>query len=184
MRDKNRGHPKIAKLPKELKTEVETRMIAGETYTGIEKYLKGQGVNIHHSTISRYGKDFLKKFESVRISKEFARMLAEDGLERPATEFHEANNALANQIIMEVLIQENATTEDKLAAIKSIAALQRAQVANEKLKIDARKEAGAVHIAMDKLKAQVFEDIGQNYPDIAQSIIEIAEGLQREAEGQ
>lgn len=180
MKDKNRGHPKIAKLPEPLKKEVETRMIEGKTYTEIEQYLKEQGISIHNSTISRYGKEFLKKFESVRISKEFAKMLAEDNADRPATEFHEANNALANQMIMEVLINDSATIEDKMAAIKAIAALQRAQVANEKLKMDARGASGAVHIAMEKLKTQVFLDIGQHHPDIAQAIIEIAESLEKE----
>lgn len=180
MRDKNRGHPKISKLPESLKKEIETRMIEGETYTNIEGYLKEQGVSIHNSTISRYGKDFLKKFESVRISREFAKMLAEDNADRPATELQEANNALANQLIMEILVDGNATVEDKMAAIKSIASLQRAQSSNEKLKMEARTAAGAVHIAMDKLKAQVFQDIGQRHPDIAQTIIEIAEDLEKE----
>ena len=66
------------------------------------------------------------------------------------------------------------------SAARSIASLQRAQVSNEKLKIDARKESGAVHTAMNLLKDKVFKEIAESHPDIASVLIELAE--QTEAE--
>ena len=95
------------------------------------------GHEVHYTSVQRYGKPFLKKFESVRIAKEFACLLAENNIDRPSTELHEANNALASQIIMEVLIDEEVPIDSKLDAIKSISTLQSSQVRNEKLKMQA-----------------------------------------------
>ncbi len=181
MNDPNRSHSKIDQLPEELKKEVENRLINGETYTNISEYLAEQGEDIHSSSIGRYGRKFLKKFENVRIAKEFAKMLAEDNIDRPTTELHEANNMLMSQILMETIIDgENMDSKELAAAARSIASLQRAQVTNEKLKIDARKESGAVHAAMNILKEKVFKEIAASHPEIATALIELAE--QTEAE--
>ena len=180
MNEPNRSHSKIEKLPEGMKKEVETKLLEGETYESISEYLADQGEDVHPSSIGRYGRRFLKKFENVRIAKEFAKMLAEDNVDRPTTELHEANNMLMSQIIMETLVDDNLTIEDKAAAAKSIASLQNAQVSNERLKIIARKEAGAVHTAMNVLKGKVFKEIAANHPEVAQVLIELAE--QTEAE--
>lgn len=180
MSDPNRSHSKIEKLPEDMKKEVETKLLSGETYENISEYLADQGEDVHPSSIGRYGRRFLKKFESVRIAKEFAKLLAEDNVDRPTTELHEANNMLMSQIIMETLLDDDLSIEDKTAAAKSIASLQKAQVSNEKLKIAARKESGAVHTAMNILKNKVFKEIAANHPDVAAVLIELAE--QTEAE--
>ena len=145
--EKNRSHGKIDRLPAPLKKEVENRLLEGDTYEDISAYLKEQGEDVHYSSVGRYGRGFLKKFESVRIAKEFAKLLAEDNIDRPATELHEANNLLASQIIMEAMVDDDMDAKERAQAAKSIASLQRAQVSNEKLKISARKEQGAVHTA-------------------------------------
>ena len=95
------------KLPEVIRKEVENRLLEGHTYEEIAKYLKEMGHNISKTSIHRYGKPFLQKFESVRLAKEYAQLLAEDNTERPTTELHEANNALISQMIMQVLINEN-----------------------------------------------------------------------------
>lgn len=181
MNEQNRAHSKIEQLPEELKKDVEEKLITGETYENISEYLLKNGEEIHPSSIGRYGRRFLKKFENVRIAKEFAKMLAEDNVDRPVTELHEANNMLMSQILMETLIDGNDMDSKELSsAARSIASLQRAQVSNEKLKIDARKESGAVHTAMNLLKDKVFKEIAESHPDIASVLIELAE--QTEAE--
>ena len=48
--------------------------------------------------------------------------------------------------------------------------LQGAQVRNEKLKLEARKEQGAVHVAMELLKEKVFSEIGEKHPEIAATL--------------
>ena len=180
--EKNRSHGKIDKLPDELKREVENRLLEGYTYQQISDYLKGMGQSVSKSAVHRYGEPFLKKFENVRMAKEFACLLAEDNVDRPTTELHEANNALVSQMIMEALVDENISAEKKLSAAKSIATLQRAQVANERLKIISRKEAGAVRVAMNMLKAKVFEEIQMNHPEIATAIVKIADDIEKEIE--
>ena len=104
MDEKNRSHGKIDKLPAPLKQEVENRLLNGETYESISGYLKEQGEDIHLSSVARYSKGFLKKFESVRIAKEFAKLLAEDNVDRPATELHEARYCSSWNMSMRWLI--------------------------------------------------------------------------------
>ena len=140
------------------------------------------GHNISKTSIHRYGKPFLQKFESVRLAKEFAQLLAEDNIDRPTTELHEANNALISQMIMEALISDKVEQQTKLDAARSIATLQRAQVQNERLKLNARKEAGAVHTALKRLKQQVYEEIGKHHPEVAKEIIKIADDIEKETD--
>lgn len=181
---KNRSHGKIDKLPDELRKAVENKLLEGYTYTEISQYLKKMGEDVHYSAVARYGKPFLQKFESVRLAKDYAKMLAEDNADRPTTELHEANNALVSQMIMEALINPDTSEEEKLKAAKNIAVLQRAQVQNEKLKIDSRKAAGDVRQAFKKFKEQVFAEVGANYPEVAETILKIAEAVEKEAESE
>ncbi len=180
--EKNRSHGKVDKLPEEIRKEVENRLLEGHTYKEIANYLKEMGHNISKTSIHRYGKPFLQKFESVRLAKEFAQLLAEDNIERPTTELHEANNALISQMIMEALISDKVEQQTKLDAARSIATLQRAQVQNERLKLNARKEAGAVHTALKRLKQQVYEEIGKHHPEVAKEIIKIADDIEKETD--
>ena len=121
-----------------------------------------------------------KRFESVRIAKEFAKLLAEDNADRPATELHEANNLLASHLVMEALVDDQMDAEERGKIAKSIASLQRAQVSNEKLKLQARKERGAVHAAMEMLKDKVFAEIAESHPDIADALMQLADETERE----
>lgn len=67
MADKNRSHGKIDSLPVEIKNEVECKLLEGLTYEEISAYLQSRGYDVHFSSIGRYGRGYLKKFESVRI---------------------------------------------------------------------------------------------------------------------
>ena len=177
---KNRCHSKISQLPDSIRKEVENKILEGFTYEEIAQYLKKMGHNISLTSVHRYGKAYLSKFESVKMAKDFAKSLAEDNIDRPTTELHEANNALISQIIMDAIVKEELNADDKLKIARAIAALQKAQVDNEKIKIDARKEAGAVHVAMRKLKEQIFSEIGKEHPDIAEAIIKIADEVEKQ----
>lgn len=180
MPDQNRSHGKIDNLPEPLKKEVENRLLEGETYENISNYLKEQGEEVHLSSVGRYGKKFLKRFESVRVAKEFAKLLAEDNADRPSTELHEANNLLASQLIMEAMVSDDMDPDERSKIAKSIASLQRAQVSNEKLKLQARKESGAVHVALNLLKEKVFSELGEKYPEIASTLMMLAEETEAE----
>lgn len=154
--------------------------MAGETYEGIASYLQENGEDIHFSSVGRYGRKFLNKFHEVRVATEYARMLAEDNVDRPATEIHEANNLLASQLIMQALVDDGMDPKERSELIRSIASLQRAQVSNENLKIKARKERGAVHVAMELLRDKVYAELGEAYPDIAAKLLLLAEATEEE----
>lgn len=87
-------------------------------------------------------------------------------------------------MIMETLVSDDITAEDKAKMAKSIATLQRAQVSNEKLKIDSRKAAGEVQQALRLLKEQVFREIGQEYPDIAEAMLRIADEVEAQMDAE
>lgn len=180
MEQKNRSHGKIEQLPEPVKREVENRLVGGETYEDISAYLQEQGFDVHFSSVGRYGRKFLNRFESVRVAKEFAKLLAEDNVDRPATELHEANNLLASQLIMEAMVDEDMEPEERAEVARSIASLQRAQVSNEKLKLQARKEQGAVHTAMRLFTDKVYREIGNKYPEVAQTLLLLAEETEKE----
>lgn len=180
--EKNRSHGKIEGLPESLKKTVEEKLLTGETYEQISSFLKEQGEDIHFSSVGRYGRKFLNKFESVRIAKEYARLLAEDNAERPATELHEANNLIASQLIMQALVDDDMDADERAEIAKNIATLQRAQVSNEKLKLQARKEQGAVHVALNLLKDKVYGELGESYPEIAATLLLLAEQTEAEME--
>lgn len=182
MSDKNRAHGKIDNLPADVRENVEQQLMSGETYEAIADGLKDQGYDVHYSSVGRYGRRYLKKFESVRVAQQFAKLLAEDNVERPPTEIHEANNMIMNQIIMETLMDDELDAKGMSQAANAVATLQRAQVQNEKLKMEARKEAGAVHTAMDILKNKVFAEIAEKHPDVAAVLIQLAEQTEVEME--
>lgn len=180
MAEKNRAHGKIDNLPEPVREEVDKQLMAGETYEDIADGLKEKGYDVHYSSVGRYGRRYLKKFESVRIAQQFAKLLADDNVERPPTEIHEANNMIMNQIIMETLMDDELDADGVSKAANAIATLQRAQVQNEKLKMTARKEAGAVHTAMNILKDKVFMEIAASHPDVADVLIKLAEQTETE----
>ena len=180
MEQKNRSHGKIDNLPEDVKRDVENRLVGGETYEDISAFLKDQGYDVHFSSVGRYGRKFLNRFESVRVAKEFAKLLAEDSEDRPATELHEANNLLASQLIMEAMVDDDMEAEERAKIAKSIASLQNAQVNNEKLKLQARKEQGAIHTAMKIFTDKVYEEIGNKYPEVAQTLLLLADETEKE----
>lgn len=182
MADKNRAHGKIDGLPQPVREQVEQRLLSGDTYEAIAGDLQEDGYDVSYSSVGRYGRRYLKKFESVRVAQQFAKLLADDNVDRPPTEMHEANNMIMNQIIMETLMDEEIDAKGVSSAAKAIASLQNAQVNNERLKITARKEAGAVHTAMNILKDKVFQEIAASHPDVAAVLIELAEQTETEME--
>lgn len=177
-----RSHSKVEKLPNHLKQEVEDKLITGQTYEQISDSLKEQGHDVSYSSVGRYGRKYLNRFESVRIAKQYAALLSEDNVDRPTTELHEANNLLMNQIILETLMEEEKDPKNLEKAARSIAALQNAQIANERLKITARKSAGEVHTAMNLLKEKIFNEISESYPEIANTLILLAEQTEAQME--
>jgi len=62
---KKRSHGKIDRLPYELRRDVEKRLIKGDTYAEISKYLKTVGHDIDPCSIQRYGRPYLERFKTM-----------------------------------------------------------------------------------------------------------------------
>jgi hypothetical protein len=75
---KNRSHGKIDKLPIEIKRNVEKRLIKGETYDQISKYLKSLGYDISLHSVFRYGKPFIKRYEKIKDSLQLISLYKEN----------------------------------------------------------------------------------------------------------
>ena len=180
MADKNRAHGKMDQLPAAVREEVEEKLLNGETYKEIAGGLQEGGYEVHESSVGRYGRRYLKRFESVRLAKQFAKLLAEDEVDRPPTELHEANNLLMSQILMETIMKDELDGKTMAGAAKAIATLQNAQISNERLKITARKSAGEIHAAMNVLKEKIFKEIAASHPDVAEILIKLAEETEEE----
>lgn len=176
-----RSRFKVEGLPAEIKSEVDARLVAGATYESVSDFINSKGYSITFQSVGRYGQKYLKAFESVRIAREFSKALVQDNIDRPATEIHEANNLLANQIVMEMLMDGDMESDEKIKLMNALAQLQKAQAQNEKLKIDAIKAAGPVRSAMNTLRDKVFETLSEKYPEAAQTILSIADAVESEA---
>jgi predicted ATP-grasp superfamily ATP-dependent carboligase len=175
MKPFRRSHSNVNKLPETVKAALNEQLLAGVTYDEIIARLRDGGYPVSRSAVGRHGKKYLAAFERLRRAREAARLIAEDNAERPSTEVHEANNALASQLIMEMLIDDETDPGDKLKAVKALTELQNAQVGTERLKIASRKAAGDINAAKSILKSKLFEQIGESHPDIARVLLQIAD---------
>ena len=64
----NRTHGKIDSLPVPVKADVEESLLSGKTYKEISEDLSEAGYDVHESSVGRYGRKYLKRFESVRVA--------------------------------------------------------------------------------------------------------------------
>jgi hypothetical protein len=177
---KNHSHGKVERLPAELRQAVENQLAQGATYTEITQYLSKMGEQVSVSAVGRYAAPYIKQLDALRAARQYAKMITEDNPDRPSTEIHEAANAIATQQLMACLLDENTSDKDRARLMNIVANLQKAQVSNEKIKIDSRKAREEMKVAMDALKVKVFEEIGAEHPELAEAIMKIADNIARD----
>ena len=140
---KNRGHPKIAELPAELRDAIHRKFTEGFTYQEISQWITDEGHPISRSAVGNYGKEFLSKMESLKLAREQARTIVDEGSDKPATELIEADSSLTQQLILEHLVNNNIdltkVKADRL--IQALSMLERSTVARERLKLESRRKA-------------------------------------------
>ncbi len=157
--DKNRRkHSKINQLPDPVVDQVNKLLVTpGITYDMIVEHLKKLGHEVSRSSIGRYGKDFVARLERLKIVKDQAKAIIEEGGDRPATELNEAANQLAMQLIMETLMNVDIIEGEKLTdVLKALAHLERSAVAREKLKYEFTR---GVDVAATKIKEALKAEI-------------------------
>ena len=141
MPSSRRRHHKIAKLSPEIVSQVNQLLTKpGVTYQGVVDFLTEKGIHVSHSSVGRYGKDFLSRLERLQVVKDQARAIVDESGDRPATEMAEAANQLGIQLIMETLMAVDSLEGEKISEVlKALAQLERSGTGREKLKLEYRQ---------------------------------------------
>lgn len=137
-----RSHSKVAKLPDEIRTAVDRKIMEGVEYQEIADYINSMGTTVSRSSVNRYGQKFIAKMERLRLAREQAKIVVEGAKDGPALETVEAANQMAVQIILERLIEMDDIKEAKSTdVLKALALLERSATNRERLKLEAKRKA-------------------------------------------
>lgn len=122
-----RSHSKVTKLPKELREAVDRKILEGMTYQEIADFLNEKDQEVSRSSIGRYGQRFIARMEKLKLFQEQAKIIVEQGGERPALEVVEATSQMALQTIMEHIMNMDGLKGAKATEVfKALALLERA----------------------------------------------------------
>ncbi len=170
-----RSHNMIDKLPAELKEAINNAIVNERlTYREITDMINATGHNVSTKTVERYGKKFMDKLESITRAKEQARSILETsaGLK---LEMAEASSMIAFQLLMDMLVNTEGKEVDKntLAAIKTLASLERSAVGREKLKFEYDK---GVNAAGTKIKDSLKQELEGN-KELADKLNQIVDDI-------
>lgn len=173
-----RSHNMIDKLPPELKEAINNAIVNERlTYREITDMINQSGHPVSAKTVERYGKNFIAKLESITRAKEQAKSIIETsaGLK---LEMAEASSMVAFQLLFDMLANTGNGEVDKntLAAIKTLASLERSAVSREKLKYEYDKGVSA---AAAKIKDTLREELTGN-ADLAERIYKIVDEITEE----
>lgn len=138
-----RSHHKIATLPPEIVSQVNQLLTTpGITYQGVVDFLATKDIHVSHSSVGRYGKNFLSRLERIQIVRDQASAIVQEVGDRPATEMAEAANQIAVQLIMEHLMEVDDLEGEKISEIlMALARLERSATGREKLKLEYKLRA-------------------------------------------
>lgn len=178
---KNRSHSKIDQLPSGLKEAINDAIVNKRmTYKEITLLIKEAGHDISQKSVERYGKNFLAKLESISRAREQARSIIETsaGLK---LDMAEASSMVAFQLLMDMLVNADSENVDKntLAAIRTLATLERSAVSREKLKFEFDK---GVDAAVSKVKESLSKELKQ-HPELLERINVLVEKIENDLKG-
>lgn len=170
-----RSHNMIDKLPADLKEAINNAIVNERlTYREITDMINNTGHNVSAKTVERYGKKFMEKLESITRAKEQAKSILETsaGLK---LEMAEASSMIAFQLLMDMLVNTDGKEVDKttLAAIKTLASLERSAVSRENLKFQYDKGVNAAGV---KIKESLRAELAGN-EDLAERLNQIVDDI-------
>jgi uncharacterized membrane-anchored protein YjiN (DUF445 family) len=158
-----RKHHKVRnELPDELIEAVNKRLIEGDTYREVAEWINQKGYEISKSAVGRYGKDFLSRLERLKVVKEQAKTIVEEGADRPATELYEATSQLATQLIMETLVKvdkDELESADVVKLLNVIPKLETSATKREKIKLSYNQ---GVDAAAERIKEELKAELGKD----------------------
>ena len=163
--EKIRRHNSISKeLPPEVRREVDRLLVeGGVTYDDIEEFLKEKGYDISRSSIGRYGKDFLSKYQKLRIIEDQSRTLVSEVGDGMILE--EAAAKLFAQKIVEAQISGELNVLELPRLVSDFAKLQSSTVQRERFKreikerVEKTADSVAKAVRQDGLSEEKAEEI-------------------------
>lgn len=182
MSKRNRSRNFTKSLPPEILEQLNKMIVDGCTYEEIGNWLKKFDVNVHRSTINRYGQGYLERLERIRIISEQTKAVFEDNKGKPATELSDASVLIVTQMLMESLMEnEQIEMKDLTKAAQALATLQRSNVSSEKLKIDTQTK---VQLGLDMFVNRITAELNGKYPELLDKLAKIAEEVASDLERQ
>ena len=135
-----RRHSRVlTDLPAETRAEVDRLLLEpGVTYEDIRGFLAGKGFDISHSSIGRYGKEYLLSYQRLKIAIDQAKAMKGEIGEGLALEEAVANLAL--QQVMEGLVKGEINAAEIPKLLGQIGQLQSSSVRREQFKAEVKEE--------------------------------------------
>jgi Glu-tRNA(Gln) amidotransferase subunit E-like FAD-binding protein len=148
-----RKHSKIIELPVEQKAVVDTLLAANRTYEQIAGELQHRGFEISRSSVGRYAQDVAEAARELAVITEQLRPILEKVADNPNLELGSVAAQMGlMQIIRAMRSNENFLDEKSASALlQAAAALQRAQVAQERLRMQHREKIDRAHKDLEKM---------------------------------
>jgi len=139
--EKIRKHSRLTDdLPEDIRKEVDLLLVQGSaTYQEIKDFLKEKGFDISHSSIGRYGKDFMAMYQRLRIIEDKARTLVSEAGDGMILE--EAVSKTFSQMLLELLHTDKLDLKKAPKIIGEFARLQTSTVLRERVKNEYAKKA-------------------------------------------
>lgn len=149
--EKIRKHSRLTDdLPEDVRKEVDVLLVQGSaTYKEIKDFLKNKGYDISHSSIGRYGKDFMAMYQRLRIIEDKARTLVSEAGDGMVLE--EAVSKTFSQMLLELLHAGKLDLKKAPKIIGEFARLQASTVLRERVKSEYAKKVKRVGEDVEKI---------------------------------
>ena len=137
---KMRRHSKISsEIPPELRRQVDTLLVEGNTYEEIKDFLASKGYEIGRSSIGRYGKDFLTYYQRLKVIEDKSKTLVSEAGKDVLT-LEEAASKLFVQMILEAQFKGEFDPIKLPRLVSDFAKLQASSVLRERMKMEFKQK--------------------------------------------
>lgn len=151
MAKKVRRHSRVSDdLPQEVRREVDRLLVEGNvTYDDIKAFLAEKGYDISRSAIGRYGKEFLARYQKLRILEDQSRTLVSEAGDGMVLE--EAASKLFAQKIVEAQLSGELDILELPRLVSDFAKLQSSTVARERFKSEMKNRVEKTAESVEKM---------------------------------
>ncbi len=175
--------------PDELVKIINEKIKKGVTYKELTNYINNldevkkdeiKGTSI--AGVQRYASSFKERLERSRAIREQVTAIISETGDTPDTEMVDVANKIAIEMVVERLLEADATSlkeENMLDVINAVTKLQRSAGSSEKLKLQYKKYKTDLENkkakALDEFKDTIYNELEEKYPEIYKKLVEIAD---------